>query len=243
MATIDLSQASVLCTPSELRVVKTASEQALAGHSAAAMKKHIAQARKLRDKWRDLATRQRREVQKAQGSRGTNSAARSKQKADLFGRVLARLEGQLAKQAELQAAASAPASSSADKKPTAKKKTPKKKVANEPASKKSPSPTVARSKPSAGGGGKKKAAKKTAKKAVKTETARKQSASPSGAATTGVTRKKSGSSLLGSNLQKSAETAEKRGRLKASGLVTRIRGHVSARGKRAQGRRDSRGGR
>lgn len=239
MATIDLSQASVLCTPSELRVVKTASEQALAGHSAASMKKHIAQARKLRDKWRDLATRQRREVQKAQGSRGTNSAARSKQKADLFGRVLARLEGQLAKQAELQAAASAPASSSAEKKPTAKKKTPKKKVANEPASKKSPSPTVAQSKPSAGGGGKKKAAKK----AVKTETARKQSASPSGAATTGVQRKKSGSSLLGSNLQKSAETAEKRGRLKASGLVTRIRGHVSARGKRAQGRRDSRGGR
>jgi hypothetical protein len=285
MATIDLSQASVLCTPSELRVVKTASEQALTGHSTADLKKHIAQARKLRDKWRDLATRQRREVQKTQGSRGTDSAARSKEKANLFGRVLARLEAQLArqagssekpaatgaagargptkrartqehrstrsqvreqlgaKQAELQAAASTPASSSADTKSTTRKKTPKKKVASKPASKKAPAPAVARSNASSAGGEKKKTAKKAVKKTIKKETAKKQSASASGAAVTGVTRKKSGSSPLGSGSQKSAETAAKRGRLKASGLDTRIRGHVSARGKRAQGRRDSRGGR
>ena len=41
--------------------------------------------------------------------------------------------------------------------------------------------------------------------------------------------------------QRLAKTAAKQARVKQAGLDSRFRGHVSARGKRGQGRRDSRG--
>jgi hypothetical protein len=45
---------------------------------------------------------------------------------------------------------------------------------------------------------------------------------------------------LSTERQRTAVTAAKRARIQANGLVTRIRAHMSARGKRSQFRRDAR---
>ncbi|MEX2120198.1 MAG: hypothetical protein WD847_11440 [Pirellulales bacterium] len=45
---------------------------------------------------------------------------------------------------------------------------------------------------------------------------------------------------LSTDRQRMAITAAKRARIQASGLVTRIRAHMSARGRRSQFRRDAR---
>lgn len=104
----------------------------------------------------------------------------------------------------------------------------------------------------------KKAAKKPAKKAVKK--AVKQSPRPAKTAaisgpasaspaktTAGVVSKKKkspavASSITAKSLQRAPEVAiSKKARVQASGKNTKIRGHVSAKGKRAQGKRDSKG--
>jgi hypothetical protein len=278
MATIGLSRARALCSPSELQVVKAASKKALVSHSAAALKKHVARARKLSDKWRDLAARQRREAQKAQGSRGTDKAARSQEKADLFGEVLTRLEAQQARQpggsakpaaqgtsgsggpnksartqehrstraqvrrklgarpAKRNAPAAKP-SADADAPVSTAKKAVKKKTAKKTASRKAAQSAATGPKTATAGRGKKTAKKKTVKTTAKKRSAAAAVPAPSTA------KRKTASSPLGGGSQKAAEAAAKRKRVKASGLDTRIRGHVSARGKRAQGRRDARGGR
>jgi hypothetical protein len=53
--------------------------------------------------------------------------------------------------------------------------------------------------------------------------------------------KKAGLVSKDAGQQLAATTAAKKSRIKASGLLARVRGHVVARGRRAQGKRDSRG--
>ena len=79
----------------ELGVVMGSRPDAIETLSADQLKKNVASARRLRDKWRDLATEQRRETQQAQKSRVTDKNARSGEKAALFAHVLKRYEDQL----------------------------------------------------------------------------------------------------------------------------------------------------
>ena len=59
----ELSNARAWCTPTELRLIESSHGQALANANEAGLKKNISRARVLRDKWRDLFRRQRRQVQ------------------------------------------------------------------------------------------------------------------------------------------------------------------------------------
>ena len=118
MAEINLSRAKQLCNASELKVVRASGKQSLPKLSEAQLKKAIGQARKLRDKWRDLATRQRRETQRQQNARTTDENARSGEKEELFSQVLARFETQLAK---IAGSATAPSGAPASKTPKKKR--------------------------------------------------------------------------------------------------------------------------
>ena len=108
---IRLSRRAELCTAAELRLVESSRRQALAELTAAQVKKKIAQARKLRDKWRDLSNRQRRLVQREQQTRERRRMPSSQQKSQLFVEVLARFE------ARLESLAASPADAVRSKKP------------------------------------------------------------------------------------------------------------------------------
>src|SRR5690606_36367487 len=90
MSRINVSKARELCTAAELRLVEASAPKSLAKLDEAELKKNVERARKLRDKWRDQATRQRREVQQAQAARTTDKTARSQEKTQLFAEVLTR---------------------------------------------------------------------------------------------------------------------------------------------------------
>jgi len=183
MTPIDFTAARRLCASDEWRLVSLARRNSLAKLTATQLQGHITQARRLRDKWRDLSSRQRRDVQQAQRARGTGKAARSGDKVKLFTAVLRRFEDQFAK-----------ATATAKTAPPAKAKV-----------------------------------KKAKSSGTKTP------ASPSGktrAANAGVTPSR--------GKQRKAQTTAKQRGIAKSGLQSRVRGHVSARGKRQQSRRDSR---
>jgi len=108
MTPINFSQARQLCTPDELRLVEASRRETLAKLDAAALKKTITQIRRIRDKWRDVSTRQVRRSQDQQGARVTDENQRSQQKSELFQNVLARLEAQLERIASSSEAAPSP---------------------------------------------------------------------------------------------------------------------------------------
>jgi hypothetical protein len=95
--TISLAQAKSLCTVSELALVSASTRSKIGKLSAAQLRLKVVRARKLRDKWRDQAAKQRREKQAAQRARQTSANARSAEKAQLFGELLGQFEAQLAK--------------------------------------------------------------------------------------------------------------------------------------------------
>jgi hypothetical protein len=94
MAT-SLAQAKSLCTASELTLVKASTRNEIGRFSVVQIRQKVDRARKLRDKWRDQSRSQRRAAQSAQRSRQTGANARSAEKAELFGEVLARFEAKL----------------------------------------------------------------------------------------------------------------------------------------------------
>lgn len=242
MAEITLAEAKTLCTAGELELVQASLGKALKSADEATLKKQVRLARKQFDKWRGQSKTQRRETQRQQAARVTDKNQRSERKAQLFGEVLARLESQL----EKVSAAATDGRPAAQSKTTKSRRTqqhreararvreelqeevdaravesasrpkPVKKAVNKPVKKKAAAPAAARS------------AKKVTKK-----TARKKASKPP----IGTEAEKAGLKYTPKQSLK-AEAAAKRARVKASGLTTRIRGHVSARGKRAQGRRD-----
>lgn len=71
---IDLRKAAQLCTKSELALVGSARGDKLKGLSSKRLELHIARARGLRDRFRDLAERQRREALGTAPPRGRRPA-------------------------------------------------------------------------------------------------------------------------------------------------------------------------
>ena len=230
MAKTTLSKARELCSASELRLVAAGAPKEIGKLDEAQLKRHVVLARKLRDKWRDQATRQTRGVQRATQARVTDDNARSREKAALFADLLARFEARLAKVA---------ASAKATKKTCCAKKTKCECAEAAPSAAASRAARVPAAKKTAKST-KKNAARKAAKKRKVAQEKRATRAAdkaalaatlPAGDAAVAPARAK----------QRSAATAAKGQRLKQSGIHTRVRGHVSARGKRSQSRRDSRG--
>ena len=236
----EISDAKALCTATELRLIESSHGTVLEKTDATRLKKKIVLARELRDKWRDLFEKQRREVQQAIGSRVNEKNQRSEEKSQLFASALARFEQQLT-----QASANPPVTTkaSASSKPAKAQRVQShrvnrartkeqlnelkiskgvKKPVTPPASTPVPetaAPVVAKtlaSKPS------KLPLKKVAKKK-----------SVAAKLTASSTRTKG--SIPSAT---SAKSAAKKSRLKTSGKESRLRGHVSAAGKRSQAKRD-----
>jgi hypothetical protein len=247
MTDINFAKAKQLCTAAEMEIVNASKTPALRKLTEKELKAHITQARKLRDKWRDVSTTQRRKTQQEQRSRTTDKNERSQEKADLFGAVLARFESRLEHVSQSEATT---ANGASRKSPTKKERTvghreeraaTRKKLKEE------------RPEPAAAGN-----ASPPPETTTRTSTAaetRTESGTPAvkttdngGAAQPAASRPKSRASLMSKGVkrygelaekQQAARTAAKQARIQASGLTTRTRGHVSARGKRAQARRDA----
>jgi hypothetical protein len=245
----DLAQARAWCTVAELKLLESSQGPALETAGAADLRARIVRARTLRDKWRDLYTHQRRQVQAKQAARGNDRNRRSLEKSELFTRALARLEAQLAKVAD---APTPPPAASTRARPTKSQRTlghrdarartraelkpqraalsTKPAVAPAPVAPASPAPATAAAPPSPAPAAS--AAPPAAKKSAR---------SPKRAAPQPKTKAKKAATTLAptSKTTKAAHDAVKRTRIKMSGKDTRFKGHVSARGKRAQASRDS----
>ncbi len=212
--TIRTSQARQLCNQAELDLYLASLARAVRQHTLARLKSKIARARKLRDKYRDLAAVQRREArgkQTPRGSRASQGNLRTARKAELFDEVLGRFEGRLA---ELEAAAKeAAASDGADSKrasPAKKRAVDKQAARKRPVARKN---TAVKTKATV-----KKGAKTVAKKALK-----KPAAAQGHLQAT----------------ETDAEHAAKQSRLHRSGRK-RIHVHLAAQGRRRQACRDAR---
>ncbi|MCE9553985.1 MAG: hypothetical protein K8T91_11500 [Planctomycetes bacterium] len=255
MTQINLTTAKQLCTAAEFHVVLASNPPQVNQFSAADLKKHVVEARRLRDKWRDQANRQRRSVQQAKGGRVADDTTRSAEKAALFADVLARFEAaaplagkkpsaikpiKARRSAEHRQTRAIVRESLSDATVALRLKSKKKlldKKSSAPTAITAPTATAKKS-------GKKDGADKAtvavssqkSSAAIKPTSIKKKTASkPSTPAPTPPGNQQK----LGGN-QLAAQTAAKKSRIQRSGLTTRIRGHVSARGRRAQGRRDSR---
>jgi len=245
--------------PAELKDVKdlfTKTEYGLLEASyveapAAELKKKLALARTLRDKWKDQYTRQRRAGQQARGGRAGSDNDRSHAKSELFADAVRRFEALVA----AAPAATTAAAKAAKKKPTKAGRT-RAHRQDRVATRKTLRPMTTRGKAA-------KAAAPVAAPAApvvaaapaaapaKTSTSRKppkgiKAAKPKGkakgaspaTATPSVGRL--GIAKPGAKSAAASAKAKKSG-LKLTGLTTRTRGHVSAAGKRAQGKSDARG--
>jgi len=306
MPPLSAAEIRQLLTAAEWKLYQASAPDAVARLMATQLKSHIAHARTARDKWSDLATRQRREKQQSQGSRVTDAAARSASKTEILSQVLARFEAQLplaekageksAKVGKPQRAAGhratragvrselAQAQGALSTPPTAKSASDGGGASPTAATTTSATPTIKTAKKAAAkkgaarpGGAKKAAKKATAKKAgkkagkkaaaatprsnkkasAKTTAAATQASAGSAATSTGESApaKKVSKGLYGSKMaalaasalhinprdQLKAQGKAKQARIQQTGVTSRLRGHVSARGKRSQGRRDKRG--
>jgi flagellar hook-length control protein FliK len=221
-----------ILTADEAALVKASRGPGLAKLSAAELKKHAALARKQYDKWLALGREQSRAKSKKVGFGET--AANTKLKKEAFADALQAFETQLV-QTDTSAASK--------KKVLTKKKRNAGHRATRSEVRQGIKEIKIELKEPARKAAKKKAAKKvTAKKAAdsaeaptkKVKKATKKSAPktpPVGNPGLGFDKSKA----------RSAKTAAKQSRLDRSGVTSRVRGHVSARGKRVQGKRDSRG--
>ena len=213
---IKSSEAKSLCTANEFELVQASLPKRIKNHSLAVLRGKVRRARTLRDKYRDLARRQRLEARGKQVARGTRPAQgneRTMRKAELFGEVLERFEKQLGKVEA--AAAKAPATKAPAKRPPGKK-TP---VIKAPAAKR-----VAP----------KKAASKSRPVGADAASDPPRSAQPAKAlpATKNAQR-------AAQTKSRRATTVAKQTRISKSGQ-TKIQGHVSSQVKRQQARRDNR---
>lgn len=89
------SHAKTLCSDAELALFDASRREAIADHTASQLRGLIGRARKLRDKYTDTYRRQRLGSRERTGSKQGRSGSanqRTRQKAKLFGEVLARFE-------------------------------------------------------------------------------------------------------------------------------------------------------
>ncbi len=281
MANVSLTKVKSLTTSAEYDLVKASRRPEIGQLDARALKKHVTQARKLRDKWRDQATKQRRDTHERHNARVADGEKRSEEKVEIFDATLAAFQKQLEK---VSAEGGASSRGPAKKKPTKSAKAPDHRAeraskresleaqreemnaaGSEPETwqttrKKVVKKKTAKKATASSGGPKKKAAKKkSAKKAAKKKAVKKTTAKKGayaarakkavkkkldkGAAASTDNQGSQSKGLVGPIVEKKqirAETAIKQGRVDRSGLRSRVKGHVSARGRRAQGKRDSR---
>lgn len=227
MARMTVAEARKICTPAEMGLLLACRPKALEMLSADELKNNVVSARRLRDKWRHLATEQRRQTQRLQQARVTDDNARSREKSALFAHALSKFEDQL-KNVDSSDGAVKISRPAREKKP---KKAERAQTHREVRSISRGPLKVARSEVNAAGTGTSGRAKK---KVVK-----KQAAVATAATLKPAVKKKSAA------VKKAAAPAKKKvakkSRIKASGLLARVRGHVVASGRRAQGKRDSRG--
>jgi hypothetical protein len=252
---ISTSKAKSLCNANELALVTASARTQLNALSAPRLRQKVTLARKLRDKWRDQATSQKRTSQAKAGTRDAGDNKNSAEKAELFDEVLSRFSAQLAK-AEAAGETAGPMGRRRSTK-TARSRThraSRAEVRGELAEKK----RVLKAK------SKKKATMSepvaAAKKKVVAPVAEMPAAAPIAATTpaaepkqkskrpqpligTHATALEAGRKAQGLRVTKqsqlAARTAAKQDRLKASGIL-RIQKNRSAANKRSQGRRDSR---
>ena len=267
MANVTLAKVKALCTSAEHDLVKASRRPEIGQLDAAALKKHVTQARKLRDKWRDQSTKQRRDTQQRHSARVADGEKRSEQKAEIFDAALTAFENQL----EKASAAGVSASKATPKKVTKEKRSAGHRAeravkrgsleaareelnaAGKPAKKKVAKKATA-AKVATTAAPKKKAVKKTVKKktakkgvyAAAAKKAVKQLLDHPGekGSATKSTKGVQSEGLVGpvnEKNQRGAQTAAKQERLDQSGVRSRLKGHASASGRRSQGKRDSRG--
>lgn len=226
-----------ICTAEEAKLVRASRKPELEKLSAAELKKHAAVARKLYDKWLALGREQSRAKSKKVGF--GESPANTKLKTEAFGDALKAFEGQLAKQ---------PGTAAPKKKAVTKKK----RNAGHRSDRFDVRMELREVKESLKEPARKAAKKKAVKKAAAKKAATKKAAEPVLAEAPvkkkAVKKKAPKTAPVGNpglNFDKGkarqARTAAKQSRLDRSGVNSRVRGHVSARGKRSQGRRDSKG--
>jgi hypothetical protein len=244
MADFTLTTARALCNAAELALFRASRRPTIGRLTEAQLRQKVTRARELRDKWRDLYTSQRRGDQRRRGGRDGAENERSRRKSDLFADVLQRLNDQLAKVTQESAPSSSAVAKAGGKprrvraqshratraKTRQQLKSQTAAVTDGPRKAAPPAqaPSAAKAAPSPANKSVKKAAKSAAKSASKSAATHKQ-AVPA--------RKKVNRKLKG---QKGANAAAKRQRVAVSGLENRTRGHVSARGRRKQARRDAR---
>lgn len=254
--TVPMSRVQTLCTPAELAVVQASRRPRLRQLTLAQAKSFTDRARKLHDKWRDQSRTQSRAQARKVGTADTET--RTHDKVAIFQDALASLESRLA---QLTAAGSggkakskaAPTKNTRAREHRASRADVRAQLAEKElvlnAAKQSKQP--AKSKP------------KPAKKAKPAPATRKQeratpvasdavaaTAVPAPTASPPTTRVRRAARPALSGIQKKladsqinqqgAIVAAKQRRVAQSGLTSRVRGHVSARARRAQGKRDSR---
>lgn len=242
---ITIKDAKAVCTATELELVKQSRDPATRSLTAAALRRKRDRARKLRDKFRDLSKRQKREARgkaRPQGRTAAAGADRTDLKADLFDEVLGRFEALLAR---AEAAASGTSAKAGTARVAKKKK--KKTAAKSKTGTSSEAESGAGAARGAGGGDP--PAARPAKSGGRTAAAAK--------ARTSVTLRGSGATIgadpFAGSLADQA-SRETRRRVKSASAIagsqeshfagtaqSRLRGFVSGRTRAAQSKRDSRG--
>ena len=221
---IPAAKVKEICTPQEAALVRSSRNPALGKLTPAELKKNAARARKLYDKWLAQSRGQSRASSKKTGF--GESKPNTSLKVEIFGDALKSYEDKLAK---------LPAATGPKQKPKTKKargaghRSARAEIRHELALEKE-----SLKKPAKKHVTKKKSVKKTAKKVAKKKSAAKAVVSPP------PTGKKIKKTSKKTSQASQAKTAAKKARIKRSGLDSRVLGHVSARGKRVQARRDAR---
>jgi hypothetical protein len=229
MTQIRSRQARQLCTVNEFDLFRQSQPPLLRKLTPAQLRAKVSRSRKLRDKYRDLAHRQRREARGKQQPRGTRASQgneRTIQKVDLFSQMMGRFEDRL-KALETAAKKESKKSSTAKKKKTggARKKTAKPKTSS--ARVRAEKDDIPEKAAEAAAKPKKSSRAKTATRSIMEMLA----ATPPPRELKGrAARRKSKSRTSDSPTRKD---------IWESGASKKIKGHVSGATKRAQGRRDA----
>lgn len=228
--TIPISQVKTICTASELALVQASRRPSLSRHTLAEAKRYATRTRKQFDKWQERVRSQSRERGRATGHSGIDN--RASEKEQIFREAVTALDAQV-NRLEVKGAPATPSKTRDTSKPARNRQhraeraevrgelseleTSRKSTSRAAAAKATPVESAPDSPPP------KKVTRRSLPGAV---TAPKPGSPPP---MNGMAPKR----------QLQARSVAKQNRISESGLTTRIRGHVSARGRRSQGRKDS----
>ncbi len=242
--TIPISQVKAICTANELALVQASRRPLLSHHTLAEARRYAVRTRKHFDKWQERVRAQSRDRGRTTGHAGIEN--RSSQKEQIFRDALDALESQVARLEAREAAKSAsPGSRSRSA------ETPKQTRNRQHRAERAQVRAQVRGQLNEAATTRNSRSRPAAAKATPAESAPVESSSPTltPQKTTGrsprnsVAVPKPGSlppdDSLPPRRQLKARSVAKQNRIAESGLTTRVRGHVSARGRRSQGRKDS----